>query len=366
MIPFHSFQNQNQQIRAEILKILSDTFDSNWYILGDQLKKFESAFSAYSGIAYTRGVGNGLDAIKIGLKTLGIKPGDEIIVPANTYIATLLAVTEIGAFPVLVEPEINSYNIDPDRIEEKITKRTKAIIPVHLYGLPCSMDAIRFIADKHQLFVVEDNAQAVGAEYKNKKTGTFGHINATSFYPTKSLGAIGDGGAVTTNDEALAKKAELLRNYGSETKYQNEIEGYNSRLDEIQAAVLNIKLNYLDQWNEERIRLAHYYTSQLSSIKNLYTPASEKDTKHIFHLYVVRVQNREKLIAHLSNLSIQTAIHYPIPAYRQNAFKSLGIQTQDFPITETISSECLSLPLYPGLRKEEQDEVIESIFQFYK
>ena len=295
---------------------------------------------------------------------MGIKQGDEIIVPANTYIATLLAVTEIGATPVLVEPELDSYNIDPNRIEAKITPKTKAIIPVHLYGLPCRMDEILFIAQKYNLLVIEDNAQSVGAEYKNKKTGSFGIINATSFYPTKNLGAIGDGGAITTDSDDLAKKVQLLRNYGSEIKYHNEIQGYNSRLDELQAAVLSIKLDFLDQWNNERIQLAQYYNEKLSDVENLSIPTYGKDFKHVFHLYVVRVKEREKIIEHLNKHSIQTAIHYPIPPYKQEAYKYLNIQAKDYPITEKITTECLSLPMYPGLKKEEQNLIIEAIKRF--
>jgi len=361
MIPFFSFQYQHDQIREASLKALTEAFDSNWYILGDRLKKFEKEFSEYSNTKHTIGVGNGLEAIKISLKALGIKPGDEVIVPANTYIATLLAVTEIGAIPMLVEPELASYNIDPNRIEEKITKKTKAIIPVHLYGLPCQMDEILSIAQKHNLFVVEDNAQSVGAEYKNRKTGSFGIINATSFYPTKNLGALGDGGAITTDIDDLAKKVRLLRNYGSEVKYHNEIQGYNSRLDELQAAILSVKLNFLDQWNSERIQLAHYYNEKLSDIKNLSIPTYDKDFKHVFHVYVVRVKEREKMIEHLNKHSIQTSIHYPIPPYKQEAYKHLNIQSANYPITEKIASECLSLPMYPGLKKEEQDLIIEAI-----
>jgi dTDP-4-amino-4,6-dideoxygalactose transaminase len=366
MISFNSFQSQNEQIRDEVIKAMGEAFDSGWYILGERLKRFEKDFSDYCGIKHTLGVGNGLEAIKIALKALNIQPGDEVLVPANTYIATLLAVTEIGAVPVLVEPETESYNLDPKRIEEKITKKTKAIIPVHLYGLPCRMEEILSIAKKHKLFVVEDNAQAVGAEYKNKKTGTFGTINATSFYPTKNLGAIGDSGAITTEDDALAKRVSMLRNYGSEIKYYNETEGYNSRLDEIQAAVLSVKLAYLNQWNKDRIELANYYSKGLSGIETITTPVYEKDFKHVFHLYVIRVQEREKLIEHLNKHSIQTAIHYPVPPYRQKAYKHLELSPVDYPITEKMSAECLSLPLYPGLSKNEQDKIIESIINFRK
>lgn len=366
MIPFYSFQSQHQQIREEALKVLEAAYDSNWYILGERLKTFEDQFANYTKVHHALGVANGLDAIKIALKALDVKQGDEVIVPANTYIATILAVTELGATPVLVEPDLLSYNLDPDQVESKITHKTKAIIPVHLYGLPCQMEPIVYLAEKHSLHIIEDNAQSVGATYKGKKTGSFGILNATSFYPTKNLGALGDGGAITTNDDTLARKVALLRNYGSEKKYYNEVEGYNSRLDEIQAALLSLKLKYLDQWNEERIRLANYYSESLSGIETLETPSYAQDHKHIFHLYVVRVKNRKNLIERLSGLSIQTAIHYPVPAYRQEAYKHLGLHTSDFPITEKIAVECLSLPLYPGLSKEEQDKVIEAIKDFYK
>ncbi|MDB5274337.1 MAG: DegT/DnrJ/EryC1/StrS family aminotransferase [Chitinophagaceae bacterium] len=249
-IPFYSLAYQNEQIRKEVHEALNNVFDSDWYVLGEKVERFEQEYANYLGVKHCIGVGNGLDALKISLHALGIGPGDEVIVPANTYVATVLAVTAVGALPVLVEPDVLTCNIDPKRIEEKITSKTKAIIPVHLYGLPCEMDAIVAIAAKHKLFIVEDNAQASGGEYKGKKTGSIGHLNAHSFYPTKNLGALGDGGAVTTNDDELARQARLLRNYGSSVKYHNEIIGYNSRLDEIQAAVLSIKLRFLDRWIE--------------------------------------------------------------------------------------------------------------------
>ena len=365
MILFNSFHYQNNQIREEVLKAMAETFDSGWYILGERLKKFETDFSLYSQVDHTIGVGNGLDAIRISLKALGIGKGDEVIVPANTYIATVLAVTDIGATPIFVEPTIDSFNIDPTKIEEKITKNTKAILPVHLYGLPCEMDEIMTIAKKHNLFVVEDNAQAVGAEYKNKKTGSFGIINATSFYPTKNLGALGDGGAITTNDKILAEKILLLRNYGSTKKYHNEIEGYNSRLDELQAAVLSIKLSFLDQWNAERIQLANNYINGLQGISEVILPTFKNYNKHTFHLFVIRTKRREELAAYLLNSGIQTAIHYPIPPYRQVAYKALNIQSKDFTITESLAADCLSLPMYPGLSEIEQTKITESIKRFY-
>jgi len=366
MIPFYSFQYQHQKIETELLKVFAETYRSNWYILGEKLKQFESDFSNYSGTKYTLGVGNGLDALKISLKALDIKPGDEVIVPANTYIATWLAVSELGAIAVPIEPELETYNINPNLIEEKITHKTKAIIPVHLYGMPCKMDEILAIAKKFNLPIVEDNAQAVGASYKERKTGTFGILNATSFYPTKNLGALGDGGAITTSNEALAKKVSLLRNYGSEIKYHNEIEGYNSRLDEIQAAVLSLKLNYLDEWNKERVRQAQRYNHAFKAISKIGIPIELEGFYNVFHLYVIRIKERDKLMKYLDNKSIQTMIHYPIPPYRQNAYHKLQYDARNFPITERLTSECLSLPLYPGLTDEEQNTIIQEIINFCK
>jgi dTDP-4-amino-4,6-dideoxygalactose transaminase len=363
-VPFYSFEHQHQQIRAELLKAMEDTLDSGWYILGKQLLHFEQQFSEYTNTQHTIGTGNGLDALKIALMALGIGKGDEVIVPANTFIASLLAVSEIGATPVLAEPLPDRYTLDPNQVEARITSKTKAIVPVHLYGLCCEMNELEFLSHKYNLPLVEDNAQAVGALYKNKKTGSLGKINATSFYPTKNLGALGDGGAITTNDAVLAEKVKMLRNYGSEKKYYHEYKGYNSRLDEVQAAVLGVKLRYLDQWNEDRIRIAQRYTKALSGKSPLICPVYPDDCKHIFHLYVVRTPKRQQVIEHLQQHNIQTAIHYPQPPYRQAAYADAGWKPADFPITEQLSQDCLSLPMYPGLSENDQDRVIDTLLRF--
>lgn len=360
-LPFNSLHGQHDSLEVEMMKLVKEVYQSNWFILGERLQKFEKEFAAYSSVNHCVGVGNGLDALKISLKTIGIKKGDEILVPAHTYIATWLAVTELGATPIPIEPEQNGFNIDTLLLEEKITSNTKAILPVHLYGYPCKMDQLMAVANKHGLFVVEDNAQAVGAKYKNKMTGSFGHINATSFYPTKNLGAFGDAGAICTQDQTLAHKARLFRNYGSAVKYENDLEGYNSRLDELQAAVLSLKLGYLERWNKERLSLAQYYSTQLSGLEDILTPTYSSEVLPAVHLYVIRTKKREQLIQKLNNASIQTSIHYPIPPYAQKAYAHLGIDINRFPLANQLAKECLSLPLYPGLTNAEQDQVIEVI-----
>jgi dTDP-4-amino-4,6-dideoxygalactose transaminase len=366
-IPFNTLVHQHEQLKTEINRVFSEVFDAGAYVLGERLASFEKEYAQYLGVKHCIGVGNGLDALKISLKALGIKEGDEVIVPANTYIATVLAVSAVGATPVLVEPSVLTYNIDVQKIEEKITAKTKAIIPVHLYGLSCEMDKIMAIVEPHQIYVIEDNAQASGAVFKGKKTGSWGHVNAHSFYPTKNLGCLGDGGAVTTNDDALADRIRLLRNYGSAVKYQNELLGYNSRLDEIQAAVLSIKLKYLDEWNEERRSLALAYAKRLTPIKEvvLLDAHSTPSKEHVYHLCVIRVKNREGLIKHLASKNIFTSIHYPIPPHRQAAYRGV-LTTEDCPITDELSKDMLSLPFYQGLTIEDIDRVTEEIKAFYK
>ncbi len=366
-IPFYDFKFQNEQIKAEVYRALAEVFDSAWYILGNKLTRFEQEYAKYIGVKHCIGVGNGLDALKISLCALGIGPGDEVIVPANTYIATVLAITAVGATPILVEPDSYTCNIDPYHIKEKITGNTKAILPVHLYGLPCEMDIIMSIAQEYGLYVLEDNAQAAGAHYKGKKTGSIGHINAHSFYPTKNLGAIGDGGAITTNDDDLARKARLYRNYGSEIKYENEVPGYNSRLDEIQAAVLRVKLKYLDAWNEERRFLAKAYTEKLASVDGvvLFDDNAVPLKGHVYHLYVIRVKMRKQLMSHLLQKGIATSIHYPIPPYAQHVYKGY-FSILDYPITNKISEEILSLPFYQGLRISDINRVVQEIQAFYR
>ncbi|GGK78180.1 aminotransferase [Rufibacter glacialis] len=344
---------------------MQGVFDSKWYILGDYVKQFEREYAIFNDTASCIGVANGLDALQISLKVLGIGEGDEVIVPSNTYIATWLAVSYVGATLVPVEPNIATYNIDPAKIEAAITSRTKAIIPVHLYGQACEMDAIMAISKKHNLYVVEDNAQAQGALYNGRKTGSFGHANGTSFYPGKNLGALGDAGAITTNDEEISKKITSFRNYGSHKKYYNEVKGVNSRLDELQAAILSVKLPYLLEWTEQRKNLADHYNRCLADVHQLNTPVLTNGATHVYHIYMVRTTKRDELQQFLQRKGIGTVIHYPVPPHLQEAYKYLGYKKGDFPIAEDIANTCLSLPLWPGMTKEEVETVCSSIEEFF-
>ncbi len=364
-IPFLNLQPAHTLIRDEMVKAFETVYDSNWFVLGDNLKQFEKEYAKFNNTKYAIGVSNGLDALFLSLKALNIGNGDEVIVPANTYIATALAVSNAGAMPVFSEPDIHTYNIDPQKIEAAITPNTKAIIPVHLYGQACDMSQISEIASKHNLFIIEDNAQAHGAAFKNKPTGAWGNINATSFYPGKNLGALGDGGAITTNDETLAVKVSMLRNYGSVKKYNNEIPGFNMRLDECQAAFLLVKLKYLAGWTLSRQQIASMYNEGLRGIGDLVLPANHPDATHVYHLYVIRTEKREELSKYLLEMGIETLIHYPIPPHLQKAYNYIGYKPGDFPIAEKIAETCLSLPVWPGLEKNDVDFIIETINHFF-
>lgn len=364
-IPFVSFIETNKLIKPEILSSFESFFDDAWYVMGKKLQAFETEYATFNKVEHCIGVSNGLDALHISLKTLGVTVGDEVIVPSNTYIATALAVSYVGAKPVFVEPNISTYNIDPKKIEAAITPNTKAIMPVHLYGQCCEMDEIMEVANKHNLFVVEDNAQAQAASYNGKLTGTWGDINGTSFYPGKNLGALGDAGAITTNNFELAKQANILRNYGSEKKYYNEVIGYNMRMDECQAAFLSVKLQYLDLWTKQRIEIAGWYNEVLQGVKDLILPTKANGATHSYHLYVIRCNKRNELQHHLSSLDIGTLIHYPIPPHLQNAYKYLGYKKGSFPVAEEIADTCLSLPIWPGMTKENIDFVGAAIRSFF-
>lgn len=364
-IPFLSFASVNTTIRAEIMSAFENVFDDGWYIMGKRLEQFEKEYAAFNHVSYCIGISNGLDALHIALKTLNIGPGDEVIVPSNTYIATALAVSYVGATPVFVEPDMATYNIDPARIEAAITAKTKAIMPVHLYGQACDMEAIMAIAGKHGLFVVEDNAQAQGATFNGRLTGSQGHINGTSFYPGKNLGALGDAGAVTTNDAELARKAAMLRNYGSEKKYYNEIIGHNMRLDECQAAFLSVKLKHLPEWTNQRQQIARWYHDALQDIPELVLPAVHPGATHVYHVYMVRTPGRNELQQYLTEQGIGTLIHYPVPPHLQNAYAHLGFRKGDFPIAEEIAETCLSLPLWPGMQQQDTIQVAEQIKAFF-
>lgn len=352
-------------IHGEMMAAIVRVLDANSYILGKALSAFESHYAAYHGISYCAGVANGLEAIDLSLKALGVKEGNEVLVPSNTYIATWLATINSGATLIPVEPDPITYNIDIAKIEAAITPRTKCIIPVHLFGQACQMDELMSLAKKHSLYVVEDNAQAHGAMHKTKMTGTFGDINATSFYPTKNLGALGDGGAITTNDKILYEKICTLRNYGSSTKYLNEVMGVNSRLDEIQAAVLSVKLKFLDVWTDERRSVAKIYLAELQGIGDLILPFTVAGSTHVYHVFSVRTELRDELQKYLLRKSIHTLIHYPVPPHLQKAFVHLGFKKGDFPIAEKLADTSLSLPIWPGMKKEQAELVCENVKDFF-
>ena len=359
-IPFLSFEFHDA-IRAELQEASTRVIESGWFINGNEVTAFENEWSKFLGCKHSVGVSNGLDALILSLKTLGIGPGDEVIVPSNTYVATALAVTHVGAKPIFVEPNIETYNIDPERIEAAISNKTKAIMPVHLYGQAAEMTAIMQIAERNGLFVVEDNAQAQGAEHKGQKTGTFGHCNGTSFYPGKNLGALGDAGAVTTNDEDLANKVRVLGNYGSQKKYYNEVIGHNNRLDEMQAAFLRVKLKHLSDWTEQRRDIAAAYLRGLQGVGDLVLPITHPDSTHVFHLFVIRTKRRDELAAYLKERGIGTLIHYPVPPHLQECYKDLGYERGDFPIAEEIADTALSLPIWPGMTHSEVKKVVNQV-----
>ena len=364
-VPFLSFEEINRQIKLEILSAFENFFNSSKYILATETERFEEAYASFNEVKYCVGTSNGLDALFLALRSLNIGAEDEVIIPSHTFIATMLAVTHCGAKPVLVEPDKATYNIDPSKIEAAITNKTKAIIPVHLYGQACVMTEIMSVSQKHDLFVIEDNAQSQGAKFSKISTGSWGHINATSFYPAKNLGALGDAGAITTNDENLARSAKLLRNYGSEKKYNHQYIGYNMRMDECQAAFLNVKLKYLQSWTKERQEIAAMYNDSLKNISEIILPFKHPDADHVYHLYVIRTAYRNDLQQHLHAKGIGTLIHYPVANHLQPAYKHLGYKKGSFPITEEIADTCLSLPLWPGMQKMHVDYVTQTIKSFF-
>ena len=360
-IPFVSLARQNESIRDRLDDAYRRVMDSGWFILGAELEAFEEEFAQHSEAKYCIGIGNGLDALHFLLLAYGIGPGDEVIVPSNTFIATWLAVSQCGATPIPVEPDINSYNINPSLIEDAITPRTRCIIPVHLYGQPADMDSIKKIAAKHNLIVIEDAAQSQGAKYKGKRTGSLGHAAATSFYPGKNLGTLGDGGAILTNDESIAKKVKQYRNYGSSIKYHHEIKGFNSRLDEMQAAFLRVKLSVLDEWNKERKRLAQSYSDLLQN-SDVLLPLTPSYAEPVWHLYVIRSRDRNALQKYLKNQGIDTVIHYPTPPHQQLCYKK--IESWNLPIADLLAKEVLSLPIFYSMNNDEIEKVASTIKDF--
>lgn len=362
-VPFVSFEKMHNEIKDNILAKMKEVYENNWFIQGPEVEKFEEEFAAYCGMKYCAGCGNGLDALYLPLKAYGITAGDEVIVPSNTFIATALAVSYTGATPVFVEPTLEFFNIDPAKIEEKITERTKAIMVVHLYGQPADMDSIMEIADRHNLIVIEDAAQAHGATYKGKKIGTFGHGAGFSFYPGKNLGALGDAGAFVTNDKELADKVRALGNYGSDYKYHHIYQGNNSRLDELQAGILRVKLEHLEKWNANRIEIAEQYYKGIKN-EQIILPERMEDVKHVYHVFGIRCARRTELEKYLSDNGIMTNKHYPIPMHLQGAYEDLKIPQGALPIAEEISETELSLPMYYGMTDEEVQYVIDVINRF--
>jgi dTDP-4-amino-4,6-dideoxygalactose transaminase len=363
-VPFLDLRATYMELQQEVDDAIGGVLRSGAFILGKEVDAFEQQFAAYLGIKHCIGVGSGLDALHLALRALGAGPGDEVLVPSNTYIATWLAVSYTGATPVPVEPDPRTYNIDPSRIEAAITPRTRGIIPVHLYGQSADMDPILQMAGQRGLWVLEDAAQAHGARYRGVRVGGLGDAAGWSFYPGKNLGAFGDGGAITTNNDEIADRVRVLRNYGSRAKYLNEVRGYNSRLDSMQAAILRIKLAHLDEWNARRREVARHYARSLDGIA-LVLPQQAAWAEHVFHLFVIRSPRRDSLMQHLKARGIGSIIHYPIAPHLQSAYADLGLHEGDLPLTEKLHREVLSLPIGPHLSAEETEAVIQAVRDFY-
>lgn len=361
MIKFLDLYQINERYRGEIDAAVKRVLDSGWYIQGSENDKFSQNFAAFCGVKYALGVANGLDALNLIIKAYGFGEGDEIIVPANTFIATLLAVSENGCTPVLVEPDENTFNINPDLIEAAITPKTKAIMVVHLYGQAVEMQKILELAKKYNLKVIEDAAQAHGAEYNGQRTGNLGDAAGFSFYPGKNLGAIGDGGMITTNDEDLYKKVKAIACYGSDRKYHHIYKGFNSRLDELQAAILDVKLKYLEKDNHRRQEIARYYRDNIKNPRVI-LPKTYDEKAHVWHVFVVRVENREKFQSYLEQNGVQTVIHYPTAPHQQEAYRELSVLS--LPISENLHEEVISLPISPVMSDEEVKKVVEIVNEY--
>jgi dTDP-4-amino-4,6-dideoxygalactose transaminase len=361
-VPFLDLREAYLELKEDIDRATARVYDSGWYILGPEVEAFEAEFAAYCEAKFAVGVANGLDALHLALRALGVSPGDEVIVPSNTYIATWLAVSQCGATPVPVEPSEWTFNIDPASIEAAITPRTRAIVPVHLYGQPADLDPILALAHRRGLHVLEDAAQAHGARYKGKRIGAHGDVVAWSFYPSKNLGAMGDGGAVTTNDPQIADRIRVLRNYGSRIKYANEVQGYNSRLDPIQAAILRVKLAHLEEWNARRVAVAERYRREIVSAK-VTLPYVPDWVNPVWHVFVVGCEQRDALQQELSKARVATLIHYPIPPHLQKAYRDSARGEGAFPVAERLAGKLLSLPLGPHLRPEQTQAVISALQQ---
>lgn len=363
-IVFVDLKRQYGSIKNDIDQAISKVLNSAQFILGEECARFEEEFAKFVGTKFAVGVGSGFSALELGLRALEIGPGDEVITPANSFIASSSCISFVGAKPVLVDCREDTFNIDAEKAERLITKRTKAIIPVHFYGQVADMEEVRRLAKKHNLKILEDACQAHGADFKGKRAGSFGDIGAFSFYPGKNLGGYGDGGMVVTNNKAIAEKIKLLRYFGQREKYKHLILGVNSKLDNLQAAILRVKLKKLKIWNAKRLENAKLYNQLLKGLP-LKTPEIFKDYNHAFHLYVIRVKNRAKLIAYLASKGISTVMHYPVPIHLQKAYENLGYKKGDFPVTERLADEILSLPMFPELKKEEIKYICREIKRFY-
>lgn len=364
-VSFVDLKRQYKKIKNEIDNAIFKVVNDGDFILGKELEAFEKEFASYCSSKFCAGVNSGTSALHFALTALGIGNGNEVILPANTFIATALAVSYTGAKPVLADIDRESYNIDSTKIKEKITKKTKAIVPVHLYGQTADMDPILELAKKYNLRVVEDCCQAHGALYKGKKAGSIGDAGCFSFYPSKNLGAYGDGGAIVTSDEKILEKVCMLRNYGQKEKYHHLIKGFNDRLDSIQAAILRVKLKYLNEWNEARIKHALFYNSLLEDT-NVIIPVQKNYAKHIYHQYVIRTMERDNLSKYLNSKQISTSIYYPIPIHLQKAYSDLNYKKGSFPITEKCANEIISLPIFPELKQEEIRYIVSSVKEFLR
>jgi len=365
-VPLVDLKAQYRPLKEEILTNIASILDGMQLFLGPNVRAFEQEFAQYSEVQHAIGVSEGTTALQLALMACGVGTGDEVITVSHTFIATAESISLVGAKPVFVDIDPQTYTMDITQVESAITAHTKAIIPVHLYGQPADMDAIMQIADQHNLFVIEDACQAHGARYKGRRTGGLGHMAAYSFYFSKNLGAYGEGGMVTTNDDTLAQKIRILRDHGSPKRYYHEMVGINGRLDEIQASILRTKLPHLDGWNQQRRANAERYISLLNDVEEIILPQSADYAEHVFHLFVIRVQNRDKLLQHLKNNGIGAGIHYPVPCHLQPAFKTQSSKPRELPITERIANEIISLPLYAELTNEQQQYVVDTIRAFYR
>lgn len=364
MIPMNDFVLQYSSIERELSKAIRQVFESGFFILSENVEAFEKEFAKYCGAKYGIGVGNGLEAIQLALVAYDVGNGDEVLTVSNSAVATALAISHTGAKPVFVDIDKSTYNIDHSKIEEKITRKTRAIVPVHLFGNPANMDPILEIARRHDLTVVEDACQAHGAHYKGKRVGSLGDVGCFSFYPTKNLGAYGDGGMILTNDKDIYEKIRMIRNYGQKTRYTHLFKGYNSRLDELQAAILRVKLRHLEEWNDARRRNAKIYNDLLPK-SDVICPTEMEYAKHVYHLYVIRGAKRNELQNFLSSKGITTLIHYPIPIHLQEAYKELGMTIGTLPVTEEIANKILSIPIYPELTRNQIEYVANVISEFF-